>query len=172
MTNTPVLRTSPRRSSISKSPLRRNSTEKEKPRRKVQKSISAFNLAPFVARPSLLDYETLLATNHPMRGFFTLFWVTLALGVLNTSYKHFMKNGTFVSLRLAVQLTNDGYDLLLADGAMVLSLYMCVLFQTIFCRGWVPYKICLIIQVSLLYAACLASILVCILDILHCLQGL
>jgi sterol O-acyltransferase len=93
------------RSAIHKQPLLTPNANKPRlPRTRVLKT-------PFTPRPSLLDFESLHESKNPMRGFFTLFWVTVSMGVINISYQHFLKNGTFLSLRFAAELTNDILDL-------------------------------------------------------------
>lgn len=74
----------------------------------------------------MLDYETMLAKNQPFRGFFTLFWVTMAAGVLVTIIKNFSTHGTLVSLRLAVQMSKNGVELVASDIAMVASMFICI----------------------------------------------
>jgi sterol O-acyltransferase len=78
---------------------------------------------PFAPRPSLLDFESLHESKNSMRGFFTLFWVTVSIAVMNISYQHFVKNGTFLSLRLASELTND-----IADLFMYITLIIALIF--------------------------------------------
>ena len=93
-----------------------------------------------------MDFERLVTENNPFRGFFTLFWVTMASGTLHVIYKHWRTYGTFISLKLALQMSKNAEQLLLADVIMVASLFVTVLFQKLFSLGWLSQLTCLIIQ--------------------------
>ncbi|KAJ3372374.1 hypothetical protein HDU91_003614 [Kappamyces sp. JEL0680] len=83
----------------------------------------------FKPRTSYLDFETLMAEEHPMRGFFVLFWMSITVKMLITSYEYWKVAGVPLSLDLLYFMGKDGKMLFIADGAMILSLFTVVFYQ-------------------------------------------
>ncbi|KAI8905525.1 MBOAT, membrane-bound O-acyltransferase family-domain-containing protein [Gorgonomyces haynaldii] len=101
---------------------------------------------PFKAQPSLLDWETMLQEQNPMRGFFTLFWMTMAAGTITQIYKNWVSIGSPISLNLLFQMSKDGIDLIQADAMMVLSMFLNVFFHKIICHAYFSQNQVLIFQ--------------------------
>ncbi|SPO29196.1 related to acyl-CoA sterol acyltransferase [Ustilago trichophora] len=93
----------------------------------------------FKPRRSHFDRFNETSSRDQFRGFFTLFWVCLALFVLNTSYTSFASTGQVLSLTFATLFSKDAWMLALSDGVLIASLFMCVPFANVCRRGWVRY---------------------------------
>lgn len=79
-----------------------------------------------------------MTEKHPFRGFFVLFWVSIATKILVTMYQHWKSHGIPISFDLARMMGQDGLELLIADGIMIASLYYTVIFQKLVTWGLVP----------------------------------
>ncbi|CDS81951.1 related to acyl-CoA sterol acyltransferase [Sporisorium scitamineum] len=93
----------------------------------------------FKPRRSHFDRFNENSSRDQFRGFFTLFWVCLALFVLNTFYTSFASTGKVLSLTFATLFSKDAWMLALSDGVLVGSLFICVPFANVCRRGWVRY---------------------------------
>ncbi|KAJ3163797.1 hypothetical protein HDU88_006290 [Geranomyces variabilis] len=107
----------------------------------------------FEARPSLLDWDHLETSKNPMRGFFTLFWMTMAAYFTGVIYYNWNENGVFIGTQLAKHMFTQGSELLYAEIALILSLFGVVLLEkffiaieTFFVKGLLPVRIVLLIQ--------------------------
>ncbi|ETS64350.1 hypothetical protein PaG_01197 [Moesziomyces aphidis] len=93
----------------------------------------------FKPRNSHFDRFNETSSRDQFRGFFTLFWVCLALFVLNTSYTSFASTGQVLSLTFATLFSRDAWILAISDGVLIGSLFICVPFANVCRRGWVRY---------------------------------
>ncbi|CBQ70133.1 related to acyl-CoA sterol acyltransferase [Sporisorium reilianum SRZ2] len=93
----------------------------------------------FKPRRSHFDRFNEASSRDQFRGFFTLFWVCLALFVLNTFYTSFATTGKVLSLTFATLFSRDAWMLALSDGVLIASLFICVPFAKVCRRGWVRY---------------------------------
>ncbi|SNX87432.1 related to acyl-CoA sterol acyltransferase [Melanopsichium pennsylvanicum] len=93
----------------------------------------------FKPRRSHFDRFNESSSRDQFRGFFTLFWVCLALFVLNTSYTSFASTGQVLSLTFATLFSKDAWMLALSDAVLIGSLFICVPFAMVCRRGWVRY---------------------------------
>ena len=93
----------------------------------------------FKPRHSHFDRFNEHSSRDQFRGFFTLFWVCLALFVLNTFYTSFASTGKVLSLTFATLFSRDAWMLALSDGVLITSLFICVPFANVCRRGWVRY---------------------------------
>ncbi|EST07172.1 Membrane bound O-acyl transferase, MBOAT [Kalmanozyma brasiliensis GHG001] len=93
----------------------------------------------FKPRTSHFDRFNETSSRDQFRGFFTLFWVCLALFVLNTSYTSFASTGQVLSMTFATLFSRDAWMLALSDGVLIGSLFICVPFANVCRRGWVRY---------------------------------
>lgn len=100
----------------------------------------------FEPRPSLLDYETIRNTNHPMRGFMALFWIILVVGVLQVSWKHYNATGLPFSSRTYIMMTQNGYGCLLADLAMLATMFPVIILQSIVAHTSLPLWLAQLLQ--------------------------
>ncbi|SOV01898.1 related to acyl-CoA sterol acyltransferase [Ustilago sp. UG-2017a] len=93
----------------------------------------------FKPRNSHFDRFNETSSRDQFRGFFTLFWVCLALFVLNTSYTSWNSTGQVLSMTFATLFSEDAWMLALSDGVLIGSLFICVPFAKVCRRGWVRY---------------------------------
>lgn len=93
----------------------------------------------FKPRTSHFDRFNETSSRDQFRGFFTLFWVCLALFVLNTSYTSWNSTGQVLSMTFATLFSKDAWMLALSDGVLISSLFICVPFAKVCRRGWVRY---------------------------------
>lgn len=105
-----------------------NGTESVSPKRQSvmkQRMVHAVSHAP---RQSILDRLNTRTNTDPFRGFYTLFWIVIALLVLNAFYISFERTGEVLSMTFAALISRDAWMLMLSDAIMVLSLFLCVPF--------------------------------------------
>ncbi|KAJ3150206.1 hypothetical protein HDU89_003295 [Geranomyces variabilis] len=107
----------------------------------------------FKARPSLFDWDYLEDTKNPMRGFFTLFWMTMAAYLTAILYYNWKENGIFIGRKLSSQMFNQGSELLWAEIVLILSLFSVVILEklfialeSVFIRGYIPPRSILLFQ--------------------------
>lgn len=81
----------------------------------------------FIHQTSPFDFETL--RTNPMRGFFTCFWVGMAMVFLLTLLNNYKQHGYFLGLKLATVFTKDIISLIKYDLIMILSTFVVVPFQ-------------------------------------------
>lgn len=96
-------------------------------------------LVSFRPRESHFDRHNRTAAGDPFRGFYTLFWIILAILMLNTFYHSFSKTGQIVSLTFWTLFSKDAIVLALSDGVLVGSLFLCVPFAKVLEHGWFRY---------------------------------
>ncbi|PWN50101.1 MBOAT-domain-containing protein [Violaceomyces palustris] len=93
----------------------------------------------FVPRQSHFDRFNQSSSGDPFRGFYTLFWISLTLFVLNTSYTSFSDTGSLLSLSFATLFSKDAGILALSDAVLIASTFICVPFAKVCQKGWVRY---------------------------------
>ena len=96
-------------------------------------------IVSFKPRKSRFDRFNESSSTDQFRGFFTLFWVCLALFVLNTSYTSFASTGQVLSMTFATLFSKDAWMLALSDGVLIASLFLCVPFAKVCRQGWLRY---------------------------------
>ncbi|KAJ3017009.1 hypothetical protein HKX48_003762 [Thoreauomyces humboldtii] len=107
----------------------------------------------FQPRASLFDWETMEASKNPMRGFFTLFWMTMAAYLIGSTYDNWRTTGSLVGTKLGVDMFGRGSELLYSELAMIGSLFgvvvitkAFVMLQPMFIKGWIPPRTVLLVQ--------------------------
>ncbi|GAC97889.1 sterol O-acyltransferase [Pseudozyma hubeiensis SY62] len=113
----------------------------------------------FKPRQSHFDRFNETSSRDQFRGFFTLFWVCLALFVLNTSYTSFASTGQVLSMTFATLFSRDAWMLALSDGVLIGSLFICVPFAKVCKRGWVRYWPTAVVFQHLWQAALLGAVI-------------
>nr|ODO03902.1 sterol O-acyltransferase [Cryptococcus depauperatus CBS 7855] len=93
----------------------------------------------FTPRVSALDRHNKSSQIDQFRGFFTLFWIGLALFFLQTSVQSWEENRTPLSWTFGRLITGDALVLAISDFIMVLTMFYCVLFVKALKRGWFKY---------------------------------
>lgn len=101
----------------------------------------------FVHQTSPLDFETL--RTNPMRGFFTCFWVGMAIVFLLTLLNNYKQHGYFLGLKLAAVFTKDIMSLIKYDVIMISSTFAIVPMQMILSLGKIAPLIGTGIQVNI-----------------------
>lgn len=93
----------------------------------------------FKPRFSSFDRENNRSQPDEFRGFFTLFWIGLALLFVRTCIESWEANGTLLSPNFAQLITADGVALAFADFIMVSSMLLCVPFVKCLQKGYFKY---------------------------------
>ena len=96
-------------------------------------------IVSFRPRHSHFDRHNTSSSGDQFRGFYTLFWISITLFVLNTFYTSFSDTGQVLSLTFATLFSRDAGMLALSDGILIGSLFLCVPFAKVCKRGWVRY---------------------------------
>lgn len=104
-----------------------------------RKASKVRTLVSFRARESHFDRHNKEAAKDPFRGFYTLFWISLSIMMLNTFYHSFDRTGQIISLTFATLFSRDAIVLALSDGVMVASLFVCIPFAKVLAHGWFRY---------------------------------
>ncbi|BEI84302.1 hypothetical protein CcaverHIS002_0409060 [Cutaneotrichosporon cavernicola] len=97
-------------------------------------------LLQFKPRYSSFDRENNKSQSDQFRGFFTLFWIALALLFLRTCIESWETNRTLLSPNFAQLITADGVALAFADFIMVTSMLLCVPFVKCLQKGYFKYN--------------------------------
>lgn len=85
----------------------------------------------FTARTSHFDRNNSASAKDQFRGFYTLFWIMLALSAARTGVRNWYENGTPFGTAFARLITEDGWTLAFSDGVMVVSTFLCVPFAQV-----------------------------------------
>ncbi|EPQ27077.1 uncharacterized protein PFL1_05361 [Pseudozyma flocculosa PF-1] len=96
-------------------------------------------IVSFKPRHSHFNRENSSSSTDQFRGFFTLFWISIGLFVLNTSYTSFADTGKVLSMTFATLFSRDARMLALSDAVLIASTFICVPFIKVCKRGWVRY---------------------------------
>ncbi|KAI8622722.1 MBOAT, membrane-bound O-acyltransferase family-domain-containing protein [Chytriomyces sp. MP71] len=87
---------------------------------------SAAKKGKFTERSALLDFEALERTDNPMRGFFILFWISMAWYAITTAWETYIVEGIPFRIDLAFQMSERGWELLYSDALMILSCFTAI----------------------------------------------
>ncbi|KAK4701747.1 hypothetical protein P7C70_g4480, partial [Phenoliferia sp. Uapishka_3] len=72
-------------------------------------------------------------------GFFTLFWITVFIGLVRTGVRHYNESGSVWGSSFAILISEDAKMLALSDAVMVASTFLCVPFVKAINKGWIRY---------------------------------
>jgi sterol O-acyltransferase len=100
----------------------------------------------FKPRTSLLDIETLIVEKHPLRGFFVLFWISIAFRIVVSMYQRWRTVGTPVSIDLALVMTDNVNLFFKAEILMMSSLFYAPVYQKLVTWRIVPLSLSRILQ--------------------------
>lgn len=92
-------------------------------------------------RPQLSSFDRFNPSTSVdlFRGFYTLFWIFLAIMVLRTGIRSWKQERTIIGLSFARLIGGDGIVLALSDLALVASTVLCVPFMQLVEKGYIPY---------------------------------
>ncbi|GAA5838863.1 hypothetical protein JCM11251_003722 [Rhodosporidiobolus azoricus] len=93
----------------------------------------------FAPRLSHFDRHNTSSAQDPFRGFWTLFWITIALGGVRTGYRHFQLTGMPFGTTFGSMISEDGWALAASDGVMVAATLLCVPYAKLLVSGWIRY---------------------------------
>ncbi|GAA6027218.1 hypothetical protein JCM8097_002495 [Rhodosporidiobolus ruineniae] len=93
----------------------------------------------FTPRVSHFDRHNISSAQDPFRGFWTLFWIAIAVGAIRTSYRHFVETGSPFGWQFASLISEDGLALAISDGVLVAATLLCVPFGKLLVSGWIRY---------------------------------
>lgn len=96
-------------------------------------------LVTYTPRTSGLDRNNVKAASDEFRGFYSLFWIGLALLFVRTSYDSWETNRTILSGTFGRLITGDALVLAVSDAIMVGSMFVCVPFVKGLVNGWYGY---------------------------------
>ncbi|THH07400.1 hypothetical protein EW145_g3410 [Phellinidium pouzarii] len=100
----------------------------------------------FVPRNSTFDPQENSSPNE-FRGFFTLFWISMFLLVVQNYIVSYEKSGYPIELAFAAMFSRHAFTLVLSDAALIISTGFCVPFAIALKRGWINfYPLGIIIQ--------------------------
>lgn len=85
-----------------------------------------FRYVAYTPRQSMLDRTNPESNTNPFRGFHTLFWIMVAIAILNIFNLTFEHTGEILSMTLASVFSRDAKILIVSDALLVLSLFVCV----------------------------------------------
>ena len=115
----------------------------------------------FKARTSRLDTETVNSEHFSLRGFFTAFWIALALYSITTVYRTWKIWKTHGSIRtqLLQRMSQDGTGLFISDLVLILSCFVSLFIIKLIHKRWLPLRISTWIQhvwQSAWFASCIS----------------
>ncbi|WFD30496.1 sterol O-acyltransferase [Malassezia sp. CBS 17886] len=113
-----------------------------------------------VPRISLLDRNNLASSHDPFRGFYTLFWIIVALLVLNAFLISLQSSGQLLSLTFAALMGRDACILALSDAALVSSTFLCVALVKAMHRFGIGYGYPVAILQAVWYLTLLGAVIV------------
>ncbi|TDL23633.1 hypothetical protein BD410DRAFT_814297 [Rickenella mellea] len=93
----------------------------------------------FVPRTSHFDTTNVNSGANEFRGFFTLFWISMFLLVVQNYIRSFEVNGYPIKMAFAQMFSRDAKVLALSDAVLVLSTGLCVPFSKAIKNGWIRY---------------------------------
>ncbi|GAA6058089.1 hypothetical protein JCM3770_001107 [Rhodotorula araucariae] len=93
----------------------------------------------FTPRISHFDRHNVSSAQDPFRGFFSLFWIVLAVGGARTIHNRFNETGGVLGWRFAALISEDAWALALSDAVLVGSTLLCVPFAKLVVHGWIRY---------------------------------
>jgi sterol O-acyltransferase len=87
-----------------------------------------------------------MTEKHPMRGFFVLFWLSIAFRVVITMYQRWRSVGSPISFDLAFIMTDNVTIFFRAEITMILSLFYAPVYQKLITWRIVPLQLARFIQ--------------------------
>lgn len=90
--------------------------------------------AAFSPKISHFDRNNTDSAQDPFRGFYTLFWLMVFVGMAKTGVRSWNEGGVVFGLSFARLIGRDGIALGLSDGVMVASTLLCVPFAQVSVR--------------------------------------
>lgn len=94
----------------------------------------------FEPRISPFDRHNKTSAEDTFRGFFSLFWIVIAVGGARTIYRRIAETGGVLGgWRFAALISEDAWALALSDAVLVGSTLLCVPFAKLVAGGWIRY---------------------------------
>ncbi|UNI15604.1 Sterol O-acyltransferase [Purpureocillium takamizusanense] len=108
---------------------------------KAAKKLSKFGNLTYTQQLSVFDPHNVVATNSPFHGFYTLFWLSVALFVFKISANNWRQYGTPLGSQeiLRIMFSRDVIVLLLSDGIMCGLTGVSWAIQKLVFRGWLDW---------------------------------
>ncbi|KAF7308456.1 O-acyltransferase [Mycena chlorophos] len=93
----------------------------------------------FAPRESHFDINNPNSSANEFRGFFSLFWISMAIWTVSTYVRSIETSGHALNLRFASMFSRDAITLALSDLVLVGSTALCVPFAKAISSGWIRY---------------------------------
>eukprot|EP00158_Paraphelidium_tribonemae_P004643 Partr_v1_DN26887_c3_g1_i4_m40539 putative o-acyltransferase len=101
----------------------------------------------FTARVSLLDTASLTDTFSHFRGFIVLFWVCLALTMVNLFVANYRVEGTPFKLDLFHLFAHDIQALFWSDLGLLASTFLCLPLHWVLRKRWISLSVSILLQI-------------------------
>ncbi|GAA5959794.1 hypothetical protein JCM21900_001017 [Sporobolomyces salmonicolor] len=93
----------------------------------------------FTPRISHFDRDNATSAQDTFRGFWTLFWIVMAVAGLRSVWRRFSESGGLYRWTFAELISQDAVALAMSDAIMAGSTLLCVPFVKLLISGWIPY---------------------------------
>ncbi|CEQ42423.1 SPOSA6832_04239 [Sporobolomyces salmonicolor] len=93
----------------------------------------------FTPRISHFDRDNATSAQDTFRGFWTLFWIVMAVAGLRSVWRRFSESGGLYRWTFAELISQDAVALAMSDAVMAGSTLLCVPFVKLLVSGWIPY---------------------------------
>ncbi|WFD00516.1 sterol O-acyltransferase [Malassezia yamatoensis] len=113
----------------------------------------------YVPRASLLDRDNLSSAKDPFRGFYTLFWISMMLLVMNLFITSMHSTGELLSMTFASLMSRDAIMLALSDGVIVGATFFWVFMVKAMYRYKLRYAKRVVFLLYLYHALMLTSVI-------------
>lgn len=90
---------------------------------------------------SMFDPQHLESTQSPFRGIFYMCWLSMIAGVITTCFRHYRKYQCILGTNMYTLMSVYAYDFLIADGLMILSLFVPFFIQVLFVHSILPIQL-------------------------------
>ncbi|KAI7851655.1 MBOAT, membrane-bound O-acyltransferase family-domain-containing protein [Circinella umbellata] len=94
----------------------------------------------FKARMTKFDISNPETSSDTFRGFYTLFWIVMAIYIIQSAIRCYEQEGVILSLGFFRLFSKDGLTLLISDMTMVTTTITSVLFSKLLIWGVIPYE--------------------------------
>ena len=94
----------------------------------------------FKARMTKFDISNPETSSDTFRGFYTLFWIVMAIYIIQSAIRCYEQEGVILSLGFFRLFSKDGLTLLISDITMVATTITSVLFSKLLICGTIPYE--------------------------------
>ncbi|WFD44577.1 sterol O-acyltransferase [Malassezia psittaci] len=118
-----------------------------------------FRTVTYVPRASLLDRDNLSSAKDPFRGFYTLFWISMVLLVMNLFITSMHSTGELLSMTFASLMSRDAIMLALSDAVIVGATFFCVLMVKVMYKYKLRYAKRVVFLLYLYHALMLTSVI-------------